>query len=249
MPVEPEILSYIAAALVAGIFLFFMGFRWLRQKRLIENIPTSKVRSLAMGLVEVYGKAVPAKALRSELTGEACVYYRYAIEELRQTGKSAVWVTILSGKGQESFYLKDNTGSVLIIPQDAEVDIPPDLQFESGWGRDPPESVKAFMKNHGKSYEGFLGINKKMRFTEWHIAPGDMLYVMGTASGSPVKTSGRVGEKIVIMKGENEGIFYISDRQEKDIIRSLAWKSALGLIGGGAMIVLGILGVVMLANY
>ena len=33
----------------------------LREKRLIENILTSKIRSIAMGLVEIFGEVVPTE--------------------------------------------------------------------------------------------------------------------------------------------------------------------------------------------
>ena len=60
MPDE-RILIYSAIGFVAGLVFFLKGFGWLKRKRLIENIPTSTIRSLAMGLVEIYGAVVPAK--------------------------------------------------------------------------------------------------------------------------------------------------------------------------------------------
>jgi hypothetical protein len=50
----------IAAAIgaLAGVYLFYRGFRLLQRKRLILNTPTSKVRSASMGLVEINGLAI-----------------------------------------------------------------------------------------------------------------------------------------------------------------------------------------------
>jgi hypothetical protein len=42
----------------AGVYLFYRGFRFLQRKRLILNTPASKIRSAAMGLVEINGLAV-----------------------------------------------------------------------------------------------------------------------------------------------------------------------------------------------
>ena len=39
-------------------------------------------------------------------------------------------------------------------------------------------------------------------------------------------------EDVIIRKGANDKIFYISDRPEKDILGSLKWKSYGGIIGG-----------------
>ncbi|MDD5086676.1 MAG: hypothetical protein PHV16_02895, partial [Candidatus Nanoarchaeia archaeon] len=59
----------------AGVFLFWEGIKTLKHKRLIENIPTSKIRSLAMGLVEIYGEVVPAykEVLKSPFSNKDCV--------------------------------------------------------------------------------------------------------------------------------------------------------------------------------
>ena len=40
--------------LVMGLLIFFKSLKNLKMKRLFENLPTSKMRSLSMGLVEFY---------------------------------------------------------------------------------------------------------------------------------------------------------------------------------------------------
>ena len=42
--------------LIVGLYLFYNSLKNLKKKRLFENIPTSKMRSVAMGLVELKGK-------------------------------------------------------------------------------------------------------------------------------------------------------------------------------------------------
>ena len=97
----------------AGIFLFYMGFKWKKQKRLIEDTPTSKVRSLAMGRVEVFGAVQKArKIFQSPFSGTNCVWCKWMVEEYRRQGKHSRWVTIASGLLSDYFYLKDDTGSV-----------------------------------------------------------------------------------------------------------------------------------------
>ncbi|HNV24299.1 MAG TPA: hypothetical protein PKH98_05360, partial [Candidatus Omnitrophota bacterium] len=78
-----------------GVFIFFGGFQSLRRKRKIENIPTSTIRGLALGLVELVGKAKKNKILhKSPLTKTDCDFYRYQIERYQSSGKSSRWVTI-----------------------------------------------------------------------------------------------------------------------------------------------------------
>jgi len=234
-----------------GIFLFFRGLLWLKQKRLIENLPTSKIRSLAMGLVEIFGEVVPAekRILKSPFSNRDCVYYRYKIEEYRSSGKSGHWATVKKDENSVHFYLKDCTGMVLVDPTGAKMDIPKDNAFSSGLGKDPPEQVKKFLKSQGLSFEGFLlGINKKMRYTEHFIEPGDKLYILGTAKDNPFMeeaTAKHGMEDVMIGKGEHEKIYYISDRQEKDLLKKLNFK-VMGGVFGGALLTVGCLVVILL---
>ncbi len=226
------------AGLGLGIFGFIIGLKSLFMRRLIENIPTSKVRSIAMGLVEVYGQVIPVKVLKSPFSSKDCVYFKYQIEELRSDGKHSRWVTIKKEERFEPFLLKDETGQVLVDCKEANVDIKLDNRYESGIGHKPPQQVYDFLEKNGIAYGGFLGINRHMRYTEWFVAPGDRLYVMGTAADNPrVKLASKGTENIMIQKGEDEKIFYVSDRSEKEILSSLRWKILLGIFGGAALTV------------
>lgn len=164
-----------------GIWSFFWGFKRLRRKRLIENIPTSTVRGLALGLVELYGKAESPTLLKSPLTNTECVLYRYLIEEYRSSGKSGEWVKIAAG---DSFYfpfwLNDTTGRIMVFPQGAELILPVDYKFETGLGRTIPENLIEFMKDNAINYRGWWG-TRSLRFQEWYIFPQEDVYVLGSA--------------------------------------------------------------------
>ena len=143
---KENLLVYSAIGFFAGLSFFFKGFKTLKRKRLIENTPTSKTRSVAMGLVEVCGEAVPAETiLQSPFSNQDCLYYRYEIEEYRRSGKRSRWVTICNEVHGTPFYVRDDTGQVLVDPNGAEVEIPQDTRFESGLGSDPPEPIQAFL--------------------------------------------------------------------------------------------------------
>lgn len=170
-----------------GIFSFFWGFGRLRRKRLIENIPTSTVRSLAMGLVELLGKARAGQKieLKSPFSLMDCVYYRYAIERREKSGKKSQWVTILEGDSScVSFYLDDGTGEVMVSPQGAEMILPADYEFVTGSGNPLPQNLISFMENSGLAYRSFFGGAHRLRFREWYICPGEQIYVLGTAKKS-----------------------------------------------------------------
>jgi len=237
-----NLLVYSLIGLGFGVFLFFRAFGWLKSKRLIENIPTSKIRSIAMGLVEVYGKVVPfrGEVLKSPFTVRDCVYSRFSIEEYRSSGKHSRWVTVRKGVDFIPFYIEDETGSVLVDPKGAGVEILRDNEFKSGFMKDPPEDVKRFLRRSGMDFEGFFSVNKTMRYRESFIEPGDMLYVMGTAGDNPFVEEGTVeggAQDIMIGRGK-ERFFYISDRPEKRVLGLLRWKVIGGFFGGGLLILL-----------
>ena len=213
----------------------------MEKKLLIDNTPTSKIRSLAMGFVEVYGKAIKSQySFKSPFTNSDCVYYRYSIEEYRKQGKSSKWVMIKQDSKLDYFYLQDDTGMVLVDTNGAEIDIPADYEFETGIGRQIPSPISNFLKTENIDSKGFFGFNKKLRFREYYIAPNDMLYVMGTADDNPfVKeaSSEKNEADIMIQKGKHQKFYYISDRAEKEILASLKWKIILGIFGGGVLAV------------
>lgn len=221
-----------------GLAAFGKGFVTLRRKRLIENTPTSTVRSLAMGLSEVCGEALPYKGniLKSPFSGKDCLYFRFEVEEYRRSGKHSRWVTIKKGLNAVLFNLKDDTGEVVVDPKDAEIDIPIDFTIEPGSGKTAPPSLTEFMNQEGLKLTGFLGFSKKLRFSEYFIAPGDKLFILGTAGDNPFVSEGTAveGHKDVMIHKERGQIFYISDKSEKSCLKQHRIGMALQIYGGGA---------------
>ena len=229
-----------------GLVVFFIGSILFRKKRLIENIPTSKIRSIAMGLVEISGQVIPIKEriFKSPFTDKECVYYQFTIEEYRSSGKNSHWVTIKNGEQRNLFYLKDDTGSVLIDPTGATIEARRDFEYQSGLGKDPPEQVIRFLTANNLAHEGFFGLNKTMRYRETIIVPDDTLYIMGTAGENPFNKEATANhvDSIMIQKGKYEKQYYISDKSEKQILKNLAiltygmWALGIILIIVGAIL-------------
>ena len=235
---DSRIYGYAAVGLIFGVILFIRGFRTMKRKKLMESLPTSKIRSLAVGISEIHGKVVPGKSgtIKSPFTAQDCVCSRIVIEESSRFSKYRHWHVVKKLVWGENFYLQDDTGKVLIDLNDAELDIPISFEFYSGWGTSPPPHVVDFLKKNGMDHEGFLGINRSLRYTELIIRPGDDLYVLGRANIHSRDNAEHGVENLIMQKSRNPSIYYISNRSEKQILGKINFKIIGQIIGGPLLI-------------
>jgi E3 Ubiquitin ligase len=169
--------------IVAGIGGFVRGFRLLQRKRLILNTPASKIRSAAMGLVEISGLARGPHVMVSPLKQVECYYYHSLAWELKQRGKNSEWVKVAEETLHVPFYVDDNTDKLLVDPTGAEMDLHCDLHEEYHeslfMGSDVPETVNGFLARHEVTPRG------KIKVEEYCIKPENFLFVLGTLSQNP----------------------------------------------------------------
>lgn len=103
----------------AAAGLCWGAFACLRLKRFVEDTPTSRIRSLAMGLVEVRGRAIRRYALVAPMTQSACVWYR--LRRYRRDQRNNWTLTSQSDSGHVPFVLDDGSGRVVVDPAGATV--------------------------------------------------------------------------------------------------------------------------------
>ncbi|CAQ85157.1 MULTISPECIES: hypothetical protein [Photorhabdus] len=103
--------------------LLFLLFIHSRLKTTPENkflkfqqiIPTSKIRSIAMGLVEIEGKITEGKQFKSPLSKKLCYGYRYYEYNVRTDSKGSKRYSLRHSEEKISqFTLTDHSGSVRI---------------------------------------------------------------------------------------------------------------------------------------
>ncbi len=134
------------------------GFRKIKEKRYIENIPTSLSTGLAYGPAEIKGKAVKdAESYNGPLSGEDCLYYHYVVQEKRGSGKNESWVTIVDEKVHARFLCRDDEGETPVDLDDAEIH-----------------------SRHVHTKSEYRRI-----YTETNLRPGDDLYILGPAIIDP----------------------------------------------------------------
>jgi hypothetical protein len=168
----------------SGIGLFFYGFKLLQRRRLILDTPFSKIRSAAMGMVEVSGLAVGPYTMIAPITAKPCYYYRTVVWEWKREGKNSKWVKVAGECMHLPFFVDDNTGRLLVDPRGADLDIHRDFQQEFCDSffttKEPaPSNVRSFLERHG------ISTNNKIKVEEFCIKPKNSLFMLGTLAENP----------------------------------------------------------------
>jgi hypothetical protein len=163
----------VALLAVAGGAGFVRGFRWWRWARLIEDTPTSRVRSAAQGYVELVGtgRNMPGAPVIAPLSRRPCTWWRYTVERRSRDSKGRTkWQVVSRGISDALFLLEDDTGRCIVDPEGAEV-LP---QASDTWyGSTPlPEAGPPV-------HRGFRGLGSDFRYRESRMHDGDPLYAIG----------------------------------------------------------------------
>jgi len=180
-----------------------MGIHRLRRRWLIENIPTSRVRSAAMGMVELKGKsravpegpAIPGVAaaalpgvvpgspvplpfrLKSPVRGIACVWSRVRVTKEVRHNKGTSHQVILDRVQGTPFFLEDDTGRILVLPAGAEVQGVQLCDVTFGGVLEPPPDVKTFCDMNGIAWRGIFAGRHQVE--EWALLLDADTYVLG----------------------------------------------------------------------
>lgn len=155
------------------------GYRALHLARLLEDTPTSRIRSAAQGYVELAGRSLPLAGTENlaPLTLRPCVWWSYRIEQ--RTGDAsgspgrarAKWRVVQRGSSGQPFLLEDETGQCLVNPQGAQV-----LATEStSWWGETPWPVGP--PGHGA--RGGFGHEREYRYTERRIYAHERVVALG----------------------------------------------------------------------
>ena len=177
-----------SVAIAGGLYFFVSGFRLLARKRLLLTTPTSKIRSAAMGLVEVNGMAAGPYTMPAPITGKPCFLYHTTAWQQRDAKKDE-WDKVADETLHLPFFIDDSTGQLLVEPLGADLDVHRDFReeytasfFSSNFslGEDGvPPRVSVFLSRHG------IIPARRLRIEERSIKPEDALFIAGTLTENP----------------------------------------------------------------
>ena len=244
---------------IAGFSSIMSGYKQFKKSSLIKNTPTSRIRSIAMGPVEIKGTVQPFNAnLISPFTQKECIYWKVEIYEYKKTSEdSSDWVKIFEKENSSEFMLQDETGKVLVDPTGAEISlIKPSFETQKNIDKNKViDYVNQLTKNAKSIIEtpDSLGIDAahplspwiifagQQRYKEWVIPQGKELFIIGNATENPYTLIGnfqKSEENVMIVKG-NES-FLISDSSENETVNRYFVSWMVSLIAGLIVICMGV---------
>ncbi|TNE75926.1 MAG: hypothetical protein EP334_09425 [Gammaproteobacteria bacterium] len=175
-----EFSLWLAIAVGASLFSLKKGHGRFKHARLIEDMPTSKIRSASQGYTELVGVATrQGNPQLAPLSNTLCLWWRYTIEKYQSSGKSSHWVTIEKRACSQPFFLQDSTGICQVDPEGADISCK-HRHVWYGSTRRPVGTPKP-----GSFYSGFfnlkanLSFGRRYRYTEYLVMEGDPIYALG----------------------------------------------------------------------
>lgn len=132
---DDKLFGYAALGFGLGLYYFVKGFREFRKYRVLADTPEVPIRSVAMGLVEIHGKAKGEEQIYSPVSSTPCYFYKVDIQKYVKDSKGrGRWTHAATDLNGLSFYLEDASGKVLVDLHDAEFDLPENCKREIAGG-------------------------------------------------------------------------------------------------------------------
>jgi hypothetical protein len=236
-----RIVLYLLGGFFLGIYSFIDGLALWKRLNIIKNTPTSKIRSLALGRVEISGniELFQNHCLTGPFSNFPCVYLRCTIEEESGSGEDRSWTTLSSFVSGVLFYLKDETGHVLCDVRGGKVDLgfAPAYSLVLNSRQEIPSNISQVLANLnikvGK--KNIFGFRNKLRFREYMIVPGQYLYILATATENPYLNNSHLqnidgSDRILVCKTDN--VFKVSTKPESKLVKSKTFEVIVKIVVG-----------------
>lgn len=181
-----------AGGVVVGLALLTLGLAELRNAvRIRSEEPDAAMEATAGGPVELAGTALVADhTVTGPFSGVDCLLCEYAVLEYKSSGKSSSWQTVAEDRIGVPFHLEDDTGSVLVDPDGATLNLATEMDHKVKGGETPPARIESFIRStpevDSENYTHDLRIveikgGNDRRYVERRLDVGADVHVVGTA--------------------------------------------------------------------
>ncbi len=250
MPIYANIDVWLMIGFGFGLFLFFRGLRTFRRSLMVADTPTIPIRSVAMGITQVHGRAEGAEAFPSPVSGTSCYAFKVKIERWDNRG----WGHHRTDQNGRRFLIADDSGRIRVDPLEADFDLPVNCRRTVGASQtsiypaimdlirptstavDDDVSLEVRTDEQLLEYAGVgYGYQNALHFLEYCIRPGHEYDVLGTCVENPRPRGD--DDKNLITKGDHNGTFLISSKSAEQLKQGMGWRSTVMVIGGATLTV------------
>ncbi|KOS05225.1 hypothetical protein AM493_03615 [Flavobacterium akiainvivens] len=150
--------------------------------------------------------------LEAPLSGRECAWYNVHI--LERGNKSAH--TIVQEQRKVRFVLRDGDKVAYIDSDYIESYVVEDQEYNSGTFNDATERLENYLRQHGQKSEGFLGMNKGIRYVEGVLEKGESVAILGEGHWRDAESVGlpkEYGMVLAITPADGKPV-YLSDDTE-----------------------------------
>lgn len=211
------IMTLVIVGVGAGIIILSIFFN--NKQRLLRNLKKTKAipvnRAQENQYVKLIGKAKHvSEPLNAPLSGRPCVFYQILVE---RKGSKNSWHTVIKEIVADDFFIEAGDEMAIVKMKDSQpvrmVYLVKDHNEHSATFNDANETVEAYLKNHGKSSVGFLGLNKTMRYKEGIIEIDETIAVKGVANWKRLSEpiAGYPYSKILTLSGTKKQKLVVTD--------------------------------------
>ena len=223
-PILSFLKTYDDYVIPACMFLFVVlvgvtSFYFSTKNRILREFKKSRKKNVNSIKRNEYAKIIgQAKhvntPLIAPLSGRECVYYHVIVEV--QGDKN--WRKIIDDVKTQDFFIDCASEMVMIKPETLDKNLKriylvKDFNGKSGFRKDLPKNIEAYLAQHNKKSTSFLGTNKQMRYKEGIIALNETIAVKGVAEWKTLNQpiEGYSYSKILTLTGTKKQKLLITD--------------------------------------
>ncbi len=194
---------------------------------MIRNLPTSRVRSVAIGLAELSGTARPAETpLTSPVRQLPCAWWKVRVTRYEPGAKGQEQSRVVLNTGAAApFQLDDGTGMIRVEPAGAEVTGVQTCNIRINAGDEPAFEIRRYAQTNGY---WSVWPTIAFRIEEWAILTEAPVYVLGQVERTGGLADRRRMRVAEILKGwlaspEQKRVF---DTNQDGVLQPEEWDAA-----------------------
>lgn len=207
---------FIVFAVIIGLIAVLILFsKKAIVRRALRSAPYKRIHEVQNGeKARIMGRIVYAgQVLQSPLSKRQCAAYHVEVQELRRSGKSSTWVTVINDEKRGDIVIHDGMGNALVDAHAVQTLMVQDANFSSGTFNAASPELEEYLRLHGRESTGFLGFNKSLRYREGILEQNELVAAVGvgTWGSARAKNLNLPHDRLLLLGADEKGKLYVTD--------------------------------------